>query len=800
MLRNYFTIAFRNLKKHRIFSLVNIVGLAVGLAVFWLMALYIADELSYDRWEENSSRIYRVVHSAEWPGGQFRMAPTSALFAPTLKKDYPEIEEAARIDPEGGGTLLYQDKKIQANDILFADNSFLTIFQPSFLQGDSRRALSTPHSIVLTRSLAEKLFGDVDNALGKTVAFRNDDQQQVTGVIEDIPANSHLGFSALRSMPDLSGSPWMAFDKYTYVLLRKDADPRQLEARFPAFFQRHLSPFMDKTRYRMWLQPLPSIHLHSSDLSYDIGRNNSDIRYIWLFSAIAVLILVIAVINYINLSTARSSIRVKEVGVRKVIGSGRRQLISLFLAESVLFTLIAAAISIGLAGVLIPFFNQLSGKSLTLWQFGKLPTLTVLFAFTLLTGLTGGIYPALFLSGFRTIPALKGQQGSQKTNALFRKSLVTFQFVITIVLIAGSITLYDQLRYMHNKDLGFNKQQVLTFHIDNPSVRERIADLKSRLLKSPLIESAGGAGNPIGNNDIGSNAFDFQRNDGSMSTEGRMVQTFYIDADYLHTLRIPLVTGRNFSPDIPTDLHNAVLVNETLADQMGWTRPLGKMVRVHTGTNDTTRNAFVIGVVKDFSIYSLQHKIEPLVLQLPPVPKEDDNCYVRLSKANIPAALRYIENTYREFDPAASFEYHFLDDNFERQYATEEHEGRLLLAFTALAIFIACLGLFGLVTFAVEQRTKEIGIRRVLGASVTGIVSLVSKDLIRPVVLAILIATPIAWYILHRWLEGYAYRVDITVGIFAGAGLLALLIAALTVSLRARRAARVPPAKSLRTE
>jgi len=798
MLKNYFTIAFRNLKKHKVFSLVNIVGLAVGLAVFWLMSLYIADELSFDRWEENSSRIYRVVHSAEWPAGKFRLAPTSALFAPTLKKDFSEIEEAARIDPEGGGTILYQDKKIQAGDILFADNSFLTIFQPSFLQGDSRQALANPHSIVLTRSLAEKLFGDIDNAVGKTVAFQNDNaQQQVTGVIEDIPANSHLGFSALRSMPNLSGAAWPDFNIYTYVLLRKDADAGRLEARFPAFFQRYLSPFMEKTHYHMWLQALPSIHLHSSDLSYDIGRNNSDIRYIWLFSAIAILILVIAVINYINLSTARSSIRVKEVGVRKVIGSGRRQLISLFLAESVLFTLIAAALSIGLAGILIPFFDQLSGKNLTLWQFGKIPTLTILILFALLTGLAGGFYPALFLSGFRTIPALKGQQGSQKTNILFRKSLVTFQFVITIVLIAGSITLYQQLRYMHNKDLGFNKQQVLTFHINNPSVREHMADLKARLQKNPLIESVGGAGNPIGNNDIGSTAFDFEQNNGAIAPDARMVQSFYIDADYLHTLQIPLAKGRNFSADRPADLHNAVLVNETLVRELGWTEPIGKKIRTPADPNGVSQ---VIGVVKDFSIYSLQHKIEPLVLLLPPVPKEDDNCYVRLSKANIPAALRYIESTYRELDPAASFEYHFLDDNFEKQYATEEHEGRLLLTFTALAIFIACLGLFGLVTFAVEQRTKEIGIRRVLGASVTGIVGLVSKDLIRPVALAILIATPIAWYILYRWLEGFAYRVVINVGIFAGAGLMALMIAALTVSLRARRAARVPPAKSLRTE
>jgi putative ABC transport system permease protein len=801
MLRNYFTIAFRHLKKHKVFSLVNIAGLAVGLGVFWLMALYIADELSFDRWEVNSSRIYRVVHSAEWPAGKFRLAPTSALFAPTLKKDFPEIEEAARIDPEGGGTILYLDKKIQAGDILFADNSFLAIFQPTFLQGDSRQALTTPHSIVLTRSLAEKIFGAIDNAMGKTLSFQHDDaQQQVTGIIEDIPTNSHLAFSALRSMPDLSGSSWPSFDKYTYVLLRRDADPKQLESRFPAFFQRYLSVYMDKTRYHMWLQPLSSIHLHSSDLSYDIARNNGDIRYIWLFAAIAVLVLVIAVINYINLSTARSSMRIKEVGVRKVIGSGRRQLIGLFLAESVLFTLVAATISAGLAGMLIPLFNQLAGKDLTLWQFGKVPTLAALVLFSLATGLAGGIYPSLFLSGFRMIPALKGQQGNQKNNLLFRKSLVSFQFVITIVLIAGSITLYRQLKYMHNKDLGFNKQQVLTFHIGNPSVREHMAELKARMLRSPLVESVGGAGNPIGNNDIGSTSFEFERNNGTIEPDARMVQTFYIDADYLRTLQISLSKGRNFSADRPADLTGSVLVNETLVQQLGWMEPLGKKIRMRVGPNHAPQDAQVIGVVKDFSIYSLQHKIEPLVLQMPPVPKEDDNCYVRLSRANVPAALRFIENTYKDIDPAASFEYHFLDENFEKQYATEEREGRLLIVFTVLAIFIACLGLFGLVTFAVEQRTKEIGIRRVLGASIAGIVSLVSKDLIRPVVLAILIATPMAWCCLYLWLQEFAYRVNITVGVFAGAGLLALSIAAITVSLRARRAARVPPAKILRTD
>lgn len=800
MLKNYFTIAFRNLKKHKVFSLVNIAGLAVGLAVFWLMALYIADELSFDRWEPDAHRIYRVVHSAEWPGGKFNLAPTAARFAAALKKDYPEIEQASFVDPEGGGTLIYGDKKIDAGDILFADSALLSIFQFRFLAGDSRQALVSPHSIVLTKTLAEKLFGDADIALGKTLIFQHDDPHKVTGVIADVPANSHLRFSALRSMGDVSGEGWTAFSKYTYVLLRKDSDPRQLEKRFPAFFDRYLKPYMEKTHYQMRLQPISEIHLHSTGLFYDIARNNGDIRYIWLFSGIAALILIIAIINYINLATARSSIRVKEVGVRKVIGSGRRQLIHLFLSESVFFTLIAAAIAAVLAGILSPLFNQLAGKTLNLWQFGIGPTLLVLLVFSLLTGLAGGIYPALFLSGFRTIPALKGQQGSQHANVLFRKSLVTFQFVITIVLIAGSAILYLQLRYMQKKDLGFNKQQVLTFHLHDPAVRQHLPELRTRLLSSPLIESVGGAGNPIGNNDIGTSGFNFQQDNGVMAPDAKMVQTFFVDEGYVGTLQIPLVKGRNFSADRAADTLSAALVNETLVAEMGWKEPLGKKVSLHTGQEGQTQDAFVIGVVKDFSIYSLQYKIAPMVLLMPPKPNDDDNVYVRVNLTNVPAAIRHITSIYRTLDPSSPLHYHFLDENFEKQYATEEHEGRLLLSFTALAILIACLGLFGLVTFAVEQRRKEIGIRKVLGASVAGIVSLVSKELVRPVILAILIATPISWYAMHRWLEGFAYRINMHGWIFLGAGVLALVIATITVSLQAMRAARVPPVKSLRTE
>ncbi|HMI62735.1 MAG TPA: ABC transporter permease [Puia sp.] len=795
MIKSYFRVAWRNLRKNKVYSAINIIGLAVGLSVFWLMALYISDELSYDHQSVNSNRIYRVVHSGEWTGGNFRLAQTPAFFAPTLKTEYPEIEASARIDAEGGGTLVYGDKKIKRDDILVVDNSLLSIFRFPFLYGDATNALQAPNSIVLTRSLAEKLFGKAEDALNKTIIFQNGGPCLVTGVMEDQPASSHLNFSALLAMAPTTGNSLNSY-LYTYVLLRKDANVKSLEARLPGFYDRHLKdPMGQGAQYRMDLQPLTSIHLHSN-LDYEISRN-SDIRYIYLFGAIAILVLLIAIINYINLATARSSLRMKEIGVRKVIGSGRKELAALFLMESVVFTLLAALIATLLATLLTPAFNTLSGKDLTLWQFGAVPTTLILITFTFIVGLLGGAYPAAFLSRFRTIPSLKGQQGDLSSTVLFRKSLVTFQFVVTIFLIAGSSVLYLQLLYMQNRNLGFNKDQVLTFHISNREVREHIEDIKMQLLQDPSIESAAAAGNPIGNNDIGAIQANFSRN-GAIDLKPTKVLSFYADADYIPTLQIQLAAGRNFEAAQPTDKLGSVLVNETLVHELGWTDAIGKKVQLLN--NETTRQVTVIGVVKDFNIYSLQHRIEPLLLQMPPVRKEEDNLCVRLNRNRIAEGLKHIEAVYKKWDPTSTFEYHFLDENFSAQYAAEKKQGRLLLTFTILAIFIACMGLFGLVTFSVGQRTKEIGVRKVLGASVTGIVLLVSKELIKPVIIAIGISIPLAWYAMHRWLEGFAYRMQMNIWIFFAAGLAAAFIAMITVGWRAARAAKANPIKSLRTE
>lgn len=804
MIRNYINIAWRNIKKHRIFSVINIAGLTIGLSAFWLIALYISDELSYDRYNENADRIFRVVHDATWDGGSFNLAITGVPFGPALKAEYPDVKEFARFDAEGGGTLAVGDKKIKADNILFADNAVFNMFSYHFLQGDPKTALTAPQSIVLTKTLAEKLFGSADAALNKDVAFDKNFTNKVTGVIDDIPENSHYTFAALRSFPANYNDGWSNFYVYTYIMLNKGADYKKLEAQLPSFYNRHFKKDMGNDNYHMHLQPLTSIHLHSN-LQYEMSSNGS-IKYVYMFSVIALLVLVIAVINYVNLSTASSSVRVKEIGVRKVVGSGKRQLISMFLIESVLLTLLASAIAVAISDVVLPYFNQLTGKSLSLWRFGVVNTIVILVAFSLLTGVLSGLYPAFFLSNFRTIPALKGQMGKQGGNILFRKTLVTFQFVITIVLIAGSGIIYQQIQFALNKNLGFNKDQVLAFHMSNRAVRSELPALKQQLMQSPLIQSVGGASNPIGNNDIGSNGFNFEEESGTPGVPGQisanatMVQNFNINEDFIPVMQIKLLAGRNFSPSMPTDTASAVIVNESLVKQLGWKDAVGKKMQYHTFGSKDPKEATVVGVVKDFNIYSLQHKIEPLVLSMPPAAKDIDNLYVRVNSKNVPAALKYLKDTYKKFDADASVDYTFLDESFARQYQSEQKQGNIIFIFTMLAISIACLGLLGLVTFAAGQRTKEIGIRKVLGATVTSIVFLLSKDFVKLICLAVVIAIPVAWYAMSAWLQNFAYRITISWGVFAIAGLAAIVIALITVSYQAIKSANANPVKAIKAE
>lgn len=797
MLANHLRIAFRNLLKNKVFSLVNLLGLTVGLSASWMIGLYVADELRYDRYHANADRIFRVVHEASWDGGHLNLAVTSAPFAPALKQDYADVEEAVRMVPEGGGTLKAGNRELRADDIYFADANVFRVFTYPFLAGDPKTALTRPEAIVLSRTLAEKLFGSPEKALHQTVYFSNHFGNLVTGVMEDVPTHSHLNFSALRSLPAGYTNNWQSFGLYTYLLLRSGSDPTVVEKKLARFFPDHLQKEMGEVRYQLSLQPLPSIHLHSHR-DYEAGANG-DLRYVIVFSLIAGLIVLVAAINYMNLSTARAALRVREVGVRKAIGSGRGQLAGLFLTESVLLTVLAAVAGIFLTELLLPFFNTFSGKDLSLWSFGPVWTAGSMLLLCLLAGLLAGSYPAVFLSGLRPIPALKGELGRQATAWRLRKVLVTGQFVVTIVMLIGSAVIFRQMQFTSRKDLGFNREQVLSFHIPGMEVRKRMPQLKEQLLRSPWVQAASAASNPIGNNNIGTKGFHFEVN-GKIAESSIIAQRFEVDEDFLPTMEISLIAGRNFDKKRKTDIFESVLVNEALVRQLGWKDPVGRQVEFRTGANNEIQaRSRVVGVVKDFHIYSLQHKIEPLILQLP-FDFQQDNVYVRIRPEHAEAALKDIGRIYRQFDPENAFDYQFLDENFARQYAGEIRQGNLLLAFTGLTIFIACLGLFGLVTFLAEQRTKEIGIRKVLGAGVPSLVGLLSRDLLVLVGLAALLAFPIAWLLMSRWLEGFAYRVGMDWWLFAGAGLTAGILALLTIGTQAYRAATANPVKSLKNE
>jgi putative ABC transport system permease protein len=796
MIQNYFKIAWRNLNKHRFFSLVNICGLATGVAAFWIIALYVTDELSYDRYNEKADHIFRVVQHGKWNTGGFDLPITAAPYAPALKADYPEVEDAIRIDMEGGGKITYNDKQITANDIAFTDNAIFNVFTYHFLEGDSQTALAKPQSIVLTKTLAVKLFGEVSSAIDKTIYFENKDANTVTGVIDDVPANSHFTFSAFRSFNTNYTGRWGDANVFTYVLLKNPDDYKKIEAGSASFYNKYLKTDLANVHYRMELQPLTSIHLHSN-LQFEMG-NNSNITYVYVFSIVALLILSIAVINYVNLTTARSAVRIKEIGIRKVIGSGRTQLMYMFFSESVLFTLLATSIALVLIQASLPYFNHMSGKSLDIWHFGVIRSILLFGGFALISGVISGIYPALFLSRFDTIPAMKGQLGNQSSTILFRKSLVIFQFVITIVMIVGSCIIYQQLHYVLNKDLGFNKSQMLTFHVHSKTARTKIDAMKSQLLQNPLIKNVSAAGNPIGNNDIGETGFNFGP-DGNTASDTKIIERLIIDEDFIPAMQIKLLQGRNFMKGKADSTQNAIIVNSTLVNELGWKNPVGMRVRTGVDKGQIIWST-IVGVTKDFNTYSLQHKIAPMELVLPQSADDKDNLYVRLSGKNIPGALDYLKSVYNQFDPENKVDYHFLDQNFASQYQTEQKQGNLLFIFTVLAISIACLGLFGLVTFTAEQRVKEIGIRKVLGASISNIVSLLTKELILLVIVATVIAAPVAWYAMNKWLQSFAYKVNLHWWVFIAAGFVAVLIAFITVSIRSVKAAMANPAKSLKTD
>ncbi len=807
MFKNYLKIAWRNLWRNKGFSALNIFGLAIGIATCLVILLFVQNELSFDRFNKNAERIVRVYFRGTMRGGIINESTVMPPTAQTLKNDYPEVEEATRIRDYGRPKMLVGDKTFKEQAFAFVDPNFFKIFTLPLLQGDANTALLQPNTVIVSREVAKKYFGTED-VLGKAISFKdgNNPPLKITGVMDKMPANAHFHFDILASMtgfPDSKSPSWMQSEFYTYLLLQPGYDYKKLEAKLPQVVEKYMGPQilqamgMSFAKFResgnaigLYLQPLTDIHLHS-DFAYDLSPAG-DIRYIYIFSAIALFMLLIACINFMNLSTASASKRAREVGIRKVLGSLKFELVRQFLVESVLLAGIALAIGIGLLYLALPVFNDLAGKDLHLNFLENPWLLPVLLLFGILVGVMAGSYPAFFLATFKPVAVLKGKFVAGKKNVSLRSGLVVFQFFISISLIVSTAVVYRQLSYIQNKKLGYNKEQVLLLP-ESWFLGNKQAYFREQLLRDPRVVNVSTSPYLPAGPSYNNNFFVYPRNQG---TERLKTLRYEVDPNYIPALGIEMLTGRNFSKDFPTDSSGAIL-NETAAKMLGWYPDATGQAISHTDNNGKESTLHVIGVVKDFHFRSLHQKISPLVMVMG---ANEGTIIVKTRATDIEGLLATTKKLWNASTREEPFSYSFLDDRFKATYQAEQKVGKILGVFSGLTILVACLGLFGLATFTAEQRTKEIGIRKVLGASVAGVVALLSKDFLKLVFVAFILASPIAWYVMNRWLQDFAYRADISIWVFVVAIVLAVIITIVTISFQAIKAALANPVNSLRTE
>jgi putative ABC transport system permease protein len=793
MFQNYLKIAVRNLLKHKGYSFINIVGLAIGLSCCFLIVLFVRHELRFDRFHEKSERIYRLLHASK-DDPNARSAISASAYAPHMLADFPEIEQAVRFFTNAGPANLKVGSEARTVDnFVFADGSVFDVFTFPLRLGDPASALQAPNTVVLTEASAREWFGE-ENPVGKVITYLRGNQKfdlQVTGVLENIPSTSHLQFDYLVSfttIPPFMGENALAeyinFNYYTYFLLRDNIAPEQITARSTEFIRKHRGED-DAQQTLLVLQPITDIHL-TTDVRWDVG-SNSDPRYLYIFGGVAALILIIAAINFVNLSTARAAMRAKEVGVRKAVGAYRRQLILQLFCESVLASLLAMVLALALLLELAPLARNVLGRNIDFNFISNLPVLLLLLSIGLFTGVLAGIYPALVLSAFNPATVLKGLVTRGVKGAKLRKGLIVAQFGISVFLLIVMVSVYQQLNYMRTRDLGFDKEQVVVVRLSGP-VKEHFDAFRNGLLSNSNIQNValGTLPGRVGT----SRGYNWP---GKEEQESRSFYTMFVDQNMAKTLGLELAAGRDFSDAITTDATNAYLLNETAVRELGWENPVGRPFKVWD-----EEMGEVIGVVKDFHFRSLHNKIDPLVLD---IKREWSwNAAVRIGAGDVQSTLSFIGDKWKALDPEVPFDYFFLDADFDRLYRSEQRLGQLFSGFTVLAIFVACLGLFGLAAFATEQRSKEIGIRKVLGATVQDILVLFSTEFTRLVILAIVVASPFAYLALRSWLENFAYRIDPGVTQFVLSSALVLLVAILTVSYQALKAALANPVKSLRYE
>lgn len=807
MLKNYFKTALRNLWKNKAFSAINIVGLAAGLAVCLLIVLYVFDELSYDRFNKNAERIYRLDADLLFNGTHFVAASGPKPLAPRLVMDYPQVQQMVRLNPRNDILVKKDNNNIQDHFATYADSTFFQVFTAKMIVGNETTALNEPHSVVIDETTAKKYFNSTD-VLGKTLMLDNDNLCKITGVIEDFPRQSHFHFHFIRPLRDSymeDQDQWLSNNARCYILVKPGVSKEFVQQKVDATIDKYLFAQMQtmlhvskaeiqaqNNYFKYHAIPLTDIHL-KSDKSYEI-EPNGNITYVYIFSVIAVLIVLIACVNFMNLSTARSANRAKEVGIRKVAGSTRANLIFQFLMESILMAFFSLVLAIGIAALLLPTFNQIAGKQMTVGTLFSSWFLPVIAALVFIVGFLAGSYPAFYLSSFQPIMVLKGKIASGFKSSWLRSSLVVFQFSISIILIIGTIVIYNQLSFIRNRKIGFNREQVLVLH-NTYSLSDNIETFRDEMLKLSGVTNCTISGDIPS---IGSGGYDQNGwfRDATLDTKRGIIMTnFTVDENYIPTLGMQMAAGRNFSKEFKTD-SSAIILNESAVELLGLKDPLNTIL-FRPDSKINAKGYRVIGVVKDFNYNSMHEKVGALVMQLG---LYQGSMAMRVKPANITSLVRSVEQKWKTIVPGFPFSYSFMDNDFDNLYHTETRTGTLFVTFAVFAILIACLGLFGLVTYAAEQRTKEIGVRKVLGARVGGIVAMLSKDFAKLVLIASVIAFPVAWWAMHQWLQGFAYRTSIAWWMFVVAALVAISIALVTVSIQAIRAALANPVKSLRTE
>jgi putative ABC transport system permease protein len=775
----------------------------MGIALCFTIMLYVQDELSYDHFNKNADNIARVVFHADINGGKIDESVSMAPVAQTMKKDFPEVQDATRIISFGAPKIVYDKTVFRDYQFALVDPNFFSIFTLPFVQGDPKTALLHPGTVVVTRSTAKKYFGK-ENAIGKTLGFTDSkDKYMVTGVIEDIPANSHFHFDMLGTMigfEQANSDSWLGGSFHTYLLLKPGTDLKKMEARLPAMVEKYMGPQIQQQmglslkEFRtkgnslgFALQPLKDIHLNSNTTTeFEPGGNAT---YVYIFGGVAIFMLIVACINFINLSTAGASKRAKEVGIRKVAGSGKLQLISQFLSESILITFFALVIAFVLIQLALPSFNNISGKHLS---FDAKPILG-LIVLGLLVGVIAGIYPAFYLSSFKPIAVLKGKFTANHKSLGLRSGLVVFQFFISVALIIGTIIVYQQMKYIQNKDLGFNKEQLIIIP-NSYALGNNEQVYKQQMLQDPrLVNATASYYKPAGPSNY-NNALAYPQGNDHLIVDG---VEYHVDENYIPTLGMKLAGGRNFSKGFVTDSF-AIILNETAVHAFGWnnTTAIGKTIIRQNSDKGTNVPFHVIGVVKNFNFKSLHEAISPLYMTW----QTEGGLIFKIKTTDVSGLLATMKKQWDGFKTEDPFTYDFMDDLFNKTYSTEQKTGTILNIFSMLIILVACLGLFGLVTYTAEQRTKEIGIRKVLGASVSQVTQMLSKEFLKLVLIASLIAFPVAWWAMNTWLESFAYRINISWWVFVLAGFTAIAIALVTVSFQAIKAAITNPVKSLRAE